>query len=136
MRLLKIMGKHFKLLFRSKRQAILIIFGPILLTILIGLAFSNKAAFDLNIGTYAPESNLLTDQFTESLSTKFGVLEYETREACIQDVKQRTTHACVVFHEDFQVGVEGKNEISYHIDYSNLNLVGAITESLTEVSAT
>ena len=136
MRLFKIMSKHFKLLFRSKRQAILIVFGPILLTILIGLAFSNKASFDLNIGTYSPQNTSIGEKFTESLKQKFEVISYSDKMSCIQDVKERITHACVEFPEDFQIGVEGKNEISYHIDYSNLNLVGAISGALTEVSST
>ncbi len=64
---LKIIQKNLKMLIRTRTSAMIIIFGPLIVTLLVGLSFNNTRLFNLNIGVYATGYNNMTDSFLEKL---------------------------------------------------------------------
>jgi len=125
----EIVKKNLKLLIRSKTSALVVIFGPLLIIFLVGVAFDNSNIYKVNIGVYSEQYNYVSESFTEKLSSKqFRVKKYDSEPDCIDNIKQGNSHACIVFAPDFTVGDKDKNEITFHIDYSKINLVWAILD--------
>ncbi len=135
----KIIKKNFKLLTRSKSSALVIILGPLLLIFLVGIAFDTSNTYNLNIGIYSPEYSNVTDSFVDKLSEKnFNVKQFDSEIKCVDEIKQGRTHTCIVFPRDLSFDDKNvTNEITFHIDYSKINLVWAIVDTITEkMSAT
>lgn len=135
MRLLKIIAKNFKLLTRSKTSVLVMVLGPLLLILLIGLAFNNISKTSLTIGTFIPHHTELTDEIIEKFMDKnYDVINYMSASECIENAKYGVTHTCLVFPKNFQVG--GSNEIGFYVDYSEINLayilVNIVTETISE----
>jgi len=134
----KIISKNFKLLTRSKASSLIIIFGPLLLIFLVGIAFDTTNTYNINIGVYSGEFNDVTDNFIEKLNqNNFKVHKYGSEESCVENIKSGRIHTCVVFppNMEFKTGV--MNEIAFHIDYSKINLVWMILDTISaQISAT
>lgn len=133
MKLLKIIAKNFRILFRSKTSALVIILGPLFLMVLVGLAFSNNSSYAVDVGVYSSSFNDLTNSFVDSLGDEFGVHRYSLEADCIDDVKQRVVHACVVFPPDMVIDDNLENEIVFWVDQSNINLAWMVSKSISDV---
>ncbi|MFA5142270.1 MAG: ABC transporter permease [Candidatus Woesearchaeota archaeon] len=125
--------KNFRLLIRSKASALIIIIGPLLVILLLGLAFDNTNAYALNIGVYSTSYTEVINSFLDKLSEKhFNVVKVNLEEDCTQRIKEGALHACIVFPEGFSMtGADRKNEITFYVDYSRVNIVYLILDSLT-----
>lgn len=134
----KIISKNFKLLTRSKASSLIVIFGPLLLIFLVGIAFDTTNTYNINIGFYSQQFNDVTDDFIEKLNdNNFKVHKYESEGECVQHIKSGKIHTCIVFppNMEFKTGVT--NEITFHIDYSKINLVWMILDTISaQLSAT
>ncbi|MBR9702900.1 ABC transporter permease [Candidatus Woesearchaeota archaeon] len=123
--------KNFKLLFRSKETAFTIIFGPLLIILLVGFAFSGQDEITLNLGIYADEYTSLADDIINSLSEQYPVNIHATKEECLEQVKIGTTHLCILFPADFVVKENHTNNVEFNVDPSRINLVYAIVDELS-----
>ena len=69
----RIISKNLKLLIRSKSSALIIILAPLLLILLVGIAFDNANAYGLNIGVFSQSDNenvdLLIDKQAALIAT-------------------------------------------------------------------
>ncbi len=132
MALFKIIQKNLKLLIRSKSSALIIILGPLLVIFLVGIAFGNISKYSLNIGTYSTSYSDITNSFVAKLKEKeFRVQKIETEEACIDQIKLGKLHTCIIFPPDLDVGSDKMNEIVFYVDYSKVNLIWMILETLS-----
>ena len=128
-----IIKKNLKVLFRSKASALIIILGPLLVIFLAGLAFDNTNVYRVNIGVYSESYNALSESFMENLAeNRFKVEKYDNEEICVDAIKDGVVHTCVIFSPDFTIGDQTKNEITFYIDYSRINLVYMVMETLSE----
>lgn len=135
----KIIKKNLKLLTRSKSSALVIILGPLLLIFLVGIAFDTSNTYNLKIGIFSEKYNNLTDSFVDKLTeNNFNVKKYDSESKCVEEIKQGRTHTCIVFPPDISFeDANITNEIVFHIDYSKINLVWVIVDTITqEMSAT
>ncbi|MBW2992573.1 ABC transporter permease [Candidatus Woesearchaeota archaeon] len=136
--LFKIISKNFKLLTRSKASSLIVIFGPLLLIFLVGVAFDTTNTYNINIGIYSEQFNNVTDSFIDKLNeNNFKVHKYDNEGSCVEHIKSGRIHTCVVFppNMEFKTGVT--NEIIFHIDYSKINLVWMILDTMqAQISAT
>ena len=134
----KIIIKNFKLLMRSKSSALIIIFGPLFLIFLVGLAFNNSEQYSVNIGVYSYSySNLATSIVSGLEENKFRVTRYESETECVNSIKEGTQHTCIIFSQNFAVSEGMDNEINFSVDYSKVNLVWMILDTISsEVSST
>ncbi|MDO8740150.1 MAG: ABC transporter permease [Candidatus Woesearchaeota archaeon] len=130
MKLFSIIKKNFKLLLRSRTSALIVILGPLLIILLAGIAFNTSKSYSLNIGTYSPSYNALINSFIERLTDKqFAVRQFETENSCIDAIKKGTIHTCIVFPKDLDFENPSiENEITFHVDYSKINLVWIILD--------
>ena len=95
-KMLAVVGKNLKLLFRSKMSALIIIFGPLLVTLFVGIAFNNTTLFNLKISVYSPQYDNLTESFLVKLrEQQFSVSQYSTPEQCVESIKHGAAHAVI-----------------------------------------
>jgi ABC-type multidrug transport system permease subunit len=123
--------KNLLRLFRLRVSAGAILFGPLLLIIVIGLAFSNTSLHDIKVGAYAQERTEYVDNILSKLETKgstFDVEEYTTEAACIKSVKDGKSHICTTFGK----AQDGTSSVSFHVDYSRLSLVLILISAMNE----
>ena len=124
--------KNLKLLIRSKSSALIVIFAPLLIILILGLSYNTSAQYGLNIGIY---SSSFTEDVTSFISIleeeDFKVVKYETSvEECIEDIKQGLVHTCVSLPESLNVEDNVQKEVTFHIDPSRVNLVWMIQETV------
>lgn len=122
--------KNFKLLFRSKETAFTIIFGPLLIILLVGFAFSGQDEITINLGVYADNYTPLADSIIQSLGEDHPVNIHASREECIEQVKVGTTHLCVLFPSNFVIEENRTNNVEFNVDPSRINLVYEILDDL------
>jgi len=123
--------KNFKLLLRAKSSSLIVILGPLLVIFLVGVAFDNANTYSLNIGVYSDAYNELSNSFVEVLKEKqFNVEKFSSSDECINRIKSGTIHTCIVFPPNMKISNDLANEIVLNVDYSKINLVWMIIDSL------
>jgi ABC-type multidrug transport system permease subunit len=134
MRFFRIIQKNFKVLSRSRSSAFILFVGPILILALVGFFFSGKSTYDLSIGYFAPRATPLTNQFIDSLKQgDFIVYKFGSEEDCVVKIKQGIVHTCIVFPPGFEVGDASSGELRFIVDYSRINLVYKIIDSVSGI---
>ncbi|MBW3003393.1 ABC transporter permease [Candidatus Woesearchaeota archaeon] len=123
--------KNFKLLLRAKSSSLIVILGPLLVIFLVGVAFDNANTYALNIGVYSEAYNDLTNSFVDALKeNNFKVEQFESEVACLTRIKQGTIHTCITFPPNMQISNDAQNEIVLNVDYSKINLVWMVIDTL------
>jgi len=129
-KLFTIVKKNFKILIRSRSSALIIIFGPLLLILLVGSAFNTSNLYDIKVGSYSLSYNDLSNSIIEKLQDdQYKVIKTSTQEECINGVKQGVYHLCTIFPENLEIAPE--NNIEIYVDQSRINLVYAIKGAIT-----
>ncbi len=126
--------KNLKLLVRAKSSALIVVFGPLLIILTLGLAFNTSDSYGIKVGVFA---NTYTDDVNSFIAAleqdKFTVVKYEgTIDSCVQDVKLNNVHACLTLPESFAIEGNTPKEITFHIDPSRINLVWVIQETVKQ----
>jgi ABC-type multidrug transport system permease subunit len=133
--LLEIIKKNFRMLVRSKASAVIILLGPLLLMLLISLAFNSSSLYDIKVGTYSSSYSELSNSIIDKLKDDaFTIEKVETEESCIDAVKDGRIHICAVFPPDMDITTEGS--IVFHVDKSRMNLVWSIMGSISSKVST
>jgi len=115
--------KDIKLLIRSKSSSLIIIFGPLLLIFLVGMAFNTSSMHDLKIATYSSEYSKLSNSITQSLQDEqYSTIKTDILEDCIDGVRLGKFHACAVFSPKMTIGNAAGNTITINVDESRMNL--------------
>lgn len=122
--------KNLKLLLRSRTSALIIIFAPLLMILLLGLSFNTSDQFGITVGVYAPAFGDDAHSFIALLEGEgFSVTQYDSSiGGCVQEIKQGSVHACIALPESLQVEDNLQKEITFYIDPSRINLVWMIQE--------
>ncbi|MBW2984949.1 ABC transporter permease [Candidatus Woesearchaeota archaeon] len=129
--LIAIIQKNLKLVMRSKSSALLIILAPLLIILLIGASFNSSNLYGLKIGAYSETYTNISDSLVRRLIDKeFDVTKTESSEICINGVKEGNFHVCAIFPEGLDVNNE--TTINFWVDYSKINLVYLILNSISE----
>ncbi len=127
----KIINKNIKLLLRSRISTLVLILGPLLVILLVGISFSTSS-FHLNIGVFSEKYSEMSESFIDTLEQEnYGVTKYQTENLCVQSVKTGQSHACVVFPPDLSIDNDKTNIIKFHVDQSKINLVYLVMSTLT-----
>ncbi|HLC82040.1 MAG TPA: ABC transporter permease [Candidatus Nanoarchaeia archaeon] len=123
--------KNLKLLLRSRSSALIIIFAPLLIILLLGLSYNNSEQFGLNIGVYSTAYTEDVNSFIRVLEEEeFTLSRYEQLESCTADIKSNAVHTCISIPESLQVSDNQQKIITFYIDPSRVNLVSIIQETL------
>lgn len=132
LKLYHLISKNLKLLIRSKTSALVFIFGPLLITFLVALAFNTSTLFDLNVAVYSDSYSTLSDSITQNLSsTQYNVLKLETEEDCIDAVKFGNFQVCLVFPPNMALDNSANNVIKIYVDNSRLNIANLISSQIS-----
>src|SRR3989344_8325323 len=103
-KLLEIIKKNIKLLIRSRSSALIVLFGPLVLMLLIGLAFNTSSLFDIKIGTYSSSYSELSNSIVNVLKDEqFKVTEVENEQKCVDMIKTGELHVCTIFPADLSL---------------------------------
>ncbi len=117
----EILKKNFVLLWRSKKTMLAIFLGPLILTLLLGIAFDNKGMNRLSVASYSEQYNNMSNSLLERLeANNFDIARKESEKRCIDDVKQGRDHMCIIIPCDFEIAKN--NELVIYIDRSRINL--------------
>ncbi|HLC52462.1 MAG TPA: ABC transporter permease [Candidatus Nanoarchaeia archaeon] len=123
--------KNLKLLLRSRSSALIIIFAPLLIILLLGLSYNTSAQFGLKIGVYAADFNEDANSFIEILEEKeFTITKFNDLNTCTNDIKRSQIHTCIELPESLQVDDNQQKVVTFHIDPSRINLVWMIQETV------
>lgn len=121
--------KNLKLLIRAKSSALIVVFAPLLVILLLGLSY-NTTTTGLKIGVYAPAFSDEVNAFVATLQEEdFTIITYEGDiSTCVEDIKSGEIHTCISVPASFQVEGNSQKEITFYIDPSRINLVWMIQE--------
>ncbi len=128
-RLFSIIKKNLLLLFRHKRSAFVILFGPLLVVALVGLAFNSPSSQKLVVGTFSVDSSPLVDRFVDTMRSDGLIVEtFSSLDPCVTSVKDGALQACVVFPANFSVEDDSPDTITFYVDESRSNFVYQIID--------
>src|SRR3989344_2529322 len=131
--LFTIVMKNFRLLIRSRSSALVVIFGPLIVVLLLGMAFNTSGVYDINLGVYSASYSGLTNNLVDQLrDERYGVVKYESEELCMNSIKTGDSHVCLVFPGDMAISNDRANNIIFYVDYSRVNLVYAVMDSVNK----
>src|SRR3989344_2567869 len=131
--LFTIVMKNFRLLIRSRSSALVVIFGPLIVVLLLGMAFNTSGVYDINLGVYSASYSGLTNNLVDQLrDDRYGVIKYESEDLCVNIIKTGDSHVCLVFPSDMSISNEKTNNIIFYVDYSRVNLVYAVMDSVNK----
>src|SRR3989344_164217 len=129
-RILEIIKKNLKLLIRSRTSALIVLVGPLLLMLLMGLAFNSSSAMDIKVGTFSEKYSELSNGIKIQLEDdNFKVVEMSSEQNCMDAVKRGDVHVCVVFPKD--LSVQSSENVIFHVDKTRLNLVYLVINSIS-----
>ncbi|MBW2979604.1 hypothetical protein DRZ77_02805 [Candidatus Woesearchaeota archaeon] len=127
-----IIKKNVLTLLRSKFSSLIIIFGPFLLIFLAGTAFDTMEKYSLKVGVFSESYSDISNSMIEKLKqSNFAVEKFKSKEDCINAIKREQIHACIVFPPNLQISQEKENEITFYVDYSKLNLVWSVIDTIS-----
>lgn len=131
MKITAIIKKNFKLVLRSKVSALILLFGPLLIIFLVGLAFNTGQSLQVNVGYYSPDYNDLTDSFIDLLKTQqYSLKQYASEAECRDAIAGGLAHICVIFPEGFRIENDRINEVRFLVDNSKINLFESVVDSI------
>jgi ABC-type multidrug transport system permease subunit len=148
--------KNVKRLTRSRMSLFALLFGPLLLMLIVGIAFTNARLQGITIGAYIPEHTPAIDGVIAKLNEQkqtFAVREFKTNESCVQSVKEGDTHLCMTLLSGGAGGSgssaggaasgaggpggsvgtpDGKVDVVFYVDYSRLSLVYVMLNAMNQ----
>ena len=119
----QILKKNFKLIFHSKTSYFLFFIIPLILFFIFGTLFINNSTYKIDLGLVIINSSTLVDSYHSAIEeTGFNVVDLESGENCIKEIKKGILDLCVIFPEKFTNSSE-KINVKIIVDNSNENLV-------------
>jgi len=124
--------KNLKLLLRAKASALIVIFAPLLIILILGLSYNTSTQYGLNIGVYASSFTEDVNSFINLLEEEeFQITKYESSiDQCIADIKSGIMHTCISLPESLQIEENTAKEVTFYVDPSRINLVWMIQETV------
>lgn len=126
--------KNIKLLLRSKSSALIVIFAPLILILILGFSYNTTNNYALKIGVYSTAFSDDVNSFITLLQEKdFEIVKYDTNiENCVRDMKSGLIHTCISLPESFQIEDNSAKEAVFYTDPSRVNLVWVIENTVKE----
>jgi len=122
-----VIAKDIKTIFRTKSSAFAIVLGPLLVMLLVGMAFNNSSLFGINIGTYSDSYSGLSDEILVQLeNTNYRIDRTNNTLECIRGVKNGEYNVCTVFPANFTISNNASASITFYVDQSRINIVNTI----------
>ncbi len=131
-KLFYILSKNLRLLIRSKLSALIFFFGPLLIVLLVALAFNTSNLYDLNVAAYSESYSNLSESIIQDLTeSQYNVLKFNSEEECIDTVKSGSFQVCLKFPSALVVDNSANNVIQIFVDNSRLNIAYLISSQVS-----
>lgn len=122
--------KNIRLLLRSKSSSLIVILGPLLLVLLVGVAFNTATVYGIKVAVYSPTYNQLTNELISKVQeTKFNIIKYDDKTECSDSVREGENHVCLAFPQNLDI--RSKNQITFYVDPSRINLVYILMDKIS-----
>jgi ABC-type multidrug transport system permease subunit len=133
-KILALLTRNFNIIFRSKSSSLIILLGPIIIMIAIGLAFSSQTNEQrVNVGYFSSDSNNnLTEIFTDLLIDDYSLNKYDSVNDCRQAISMGKEHICIIFPSNFEINNQKTNTIDFLVDNSNVNFFQSVVDSIEQ----
>ncbi len=129
----QVVKKNILLLLRSKSSAFVIVFGPLFIILLVGLAFTTPSTYELMIGYHAPEPSELTTRFVNNMEEQGFVVEsYDNIDECKELIQHGSIQACILFPYNFSLENGRTNNVTFYVDQSRTNFVYQIIDAVSK----
>ncbi len=127
--LLRLVSKNFKLIMRTKTSILVLILAPIIIVFLLGLAFNTTNVYNIKVGVYSSDYSDLAESLLGKLKEKeFTIVKYDAEKECVERIKVGDSNICVVFPPNMDIEKGKTNNIVFHVDPSETNLVWLILD--------
>lgn len=135
-----VVKKNLKQIKRAKLSSLVIIFGPLLIILLAGIAFSTTNLQGVKVGIYSENLNskLFTDIQEELAKKSFEIFKLNEAE-CINGVSSGRFHVCLIIEEaNEQNGLEKvdervNNKVIVYGDYSKTRVIWTILGEIERI---
>ncbi|MCA9486204.1 ABC transporter permease [Candidatus Woesearchaeota archaeon] len=119
-KVISIIAKNWKIIFRNRIAFFLLLFGPILLLFLLGIfVLNSQENYLLKVGVSDESKNELSLNYITALrNASFLVLEYSSPEACQKDLRLGHVHVCFLVPPNLKIEGESGQKIKILIDSS------------------
>ncbi len=136
MKVLQIIKKDLKILIRSRFSASIVLIGPLLIVLMVGLAFNSSSVNNIKIGTYSSNYSELSDNLISALKDQqYSVVKMNDEKGCIESIKTGSNHVCMIIPPDLKVSNNQTNqskEIIFYVDTSRINLVYLVINEISK----
>jgi ABC-2 type transport system permease protein len=123
--------KDIKLIIRSKTSALIVLLGPLLIILLVALAFNTSSLYNIKIATYSDSYSALTNSvLTDMEDQQYQVIKADSEEKCRNGVKTTQYHICAVFPKDMSLD-NTADTILVYVDESRVNLASLISGTIS-----
>lgn len=131
-KIFNIVKKDIRILIRSKSSALIVVLGPLLVVLMVGLAFNTSNVNSIKIGVYSSSYSELSESLISVLrDNAFSVTKAQSASDCIEEIKAGSLHLCIEIPADLAVEANKTNELVFHVDNSRINLVYLILDRLS-----
>lgn len=128
----QVVKKNILLLLRSKSSAFVIVFGPLFIILLVGLAFSTPSTYELMLGYHSPEDSALADRFVDNMEEQGFVVEsFTSIDECKSLIQHGSIQACILFPYNFSMENGKTNDVTFYVDQSRTNFVYQIIDAVS-----
>lgn len=127
MKLLFIIQKNLRLVFRNWMTFLLLVLGPLLLILITGFAFGGEELHDIFIGVHAPNPEAIQPVVDALASEDVAIVYFPAIDSCIAAMNHSVVEICADFSPEFQ---EGTGSVTFYYDVTRYNLVRYILEYL------
>jgi len=147
-KILSIIKKNFLILLHSRLSALILIFGPIFLILILGLALGGNAIRNIETNVYIEEESSFTDSFLQKLrANSFIISETDSLEGCIKGVKEANKNLCIKLNKssiNFPIDISSEDreqlektglgyDIELYVDFSKQRIVWGVISSVERV---
>lgn len=103
--------------FNSKSIYFVLLFLPIILTLVIAISVNAGGKVDYNIGYYSPSENTAVDKFMVAISKPdFNAKKFVSQELCLDSTKTGDTSMCLYFSDNFFKNDNITEKLTLNID--------------------
>ena len=130
-RVAKILEKHFKKLWRSRSSIVLIVLIPLIVALLLGLAFNNAEPYAIVVGVFSPSYSALKNSLIDDLAENFKVSKFHSQTDCLNALRNARIHVCIFFPDEVSIVANKAPALTFYVDNTKMNLVGIISDVLS-----
>ncbi|MBX4196656.1 ABC transporter permease [Candidatus Pacearchaeota archaeon] len=126
--------KDLRIFGRSKFSAFIAVVIPLVVVLLVSVAFNSNQLHGVRIGVYSPAYSSITNNIIQGFEKQsFGVVKEPDKDTCAESVREGRNHICVIFPG--QLSSEGNSEaVEFYVDNSEINIAYALIDDVkTEV---